>query len=209
MPKLIDLTGKRFGRLIVIKRADEKKYGQVTWLCKCDCGNETLVTTCSLNSQNTKSCGCYARELQRDLHKKHSSSFSPIYRIHSHMISRCYNSNVERYKNYGGRGITVCDEWQGENGFLNFYKWAVENGYSDGLSIERIDVNGNYEPSNCKWITMREQKYNTTRSILITLGSETHCLAEWCELKNLNYPKVYQRIHKLKWTYERALEYER
>ena len=145
MPKPLDLIGKKFGRLTVIERLKEKKYGkQVTWLCKCDCGKETIVTTGSLTSHNTTSCGCYMREHQRDLHIKHNMSFSPIHRIHTHMISRCYNPNVERYKNYGGRGITVCDEWRGQDGFLNFYKWASENGFQEGLSIERIDVNGNY-----------------------------------------------------------------
>lgn len=117
---------------------------------------------------------------------------------------RCYNKNSKRYKDYGGRGVAVCDKWK--NDFMNFYDWAINNGYSDNLTIDRINNEGNYEPNNCRWVTIKQQSRNRRSNRNITINGETHCLSEWCEILGLNYKKVSARINQLHYTDERALE---
>lgn len=161
--KRIDLHGQKFGRLTVLSRAKNRKQFTM-WLCKCDCGNEVVVSTNALLVGHSTSCGCKREENFNSY--KHGKSYSNLYRRWLGMKSRCLNKNNARYKNYGGRGITICDEWlDKENGFMNFYNWAIANGYKKELSIDRINVDGNYEPSNCRWITLQEQNWNTTRNI--------------------------------------------
>ena len=172
--KPLDLVGKKFGRLTAIKRVGTQN-GHVTWLCKCDCGNETVVSASTLKSGYTKSCGCLwkdsiyefnhserRKETTRKAKTKHGMKGTRIYRILQAMRQRCRNSNVPCFKYYGGRGIAVCDEW--EKSFQSFYDWSIANGYSDELTIDRIDVNGNYEPSNCRWVSMAEQNKNKRRN---------------------------------------------
>lgn len=120
------------------------------------------------------------------------------------MKGRCYNKNHTKYPNYGARGIKVCDEWLHE--FMNFYNWSMSHGYKDNLTIDRIDVNGNYEPNNCRWADAKQQMRNTTRNVYYTINGETHCLSEWCEILNLNYQTVHSRMHKLGWSINEALE---
>ena len=120
------------------------------------------------------------------------------------MKGRCYNKNHAKYKDYGRRGVAVCDEWR--NDFMNFYNWSIQHGYNDTLTIDRIDVNGNYEPNNCRWATTKQQNRNTTRNVYYTINGETHCLGEWCELQGLNYQTVHSRLHKLGWNIYDALE---
>ena len=139
---LKDLTGQTFGKLTVIERADSRldKYGRKVayWRCKCLCGKVTEVRGAELTSGHTKSCGCGIAESSY----RHGLYGTRIYSIHQHMLQRCYNPNNEHYKDYGGRGIQVCDEWHNENGVINFYHWAMNNGYNDNLTIDRIDVDG-------------------------------------------------------------------
>lgn len=158
MPKLIDLTGQRFGRLTVVDRCGCTSDGHSAWLCKCDCGKTSVVNGRYLTHGNTTSCGCFHKEMLSKRSTTHRKVHTRLYSIWTNMISRCTNEKVPCYHCYGGRGITVCDEWK--NDFMTFYEWAMANGYADNLTIDRADNDGNYEPSNCRWITMKEQSQN-------------------------------------------------
>ena len=155
MGKLIDLTGQRFGRLVVIERA-ENKGEKVRWLCQCDCGNTVLVATNGLRNGGTKSCGCLHKELFT--HKSHNGTKTRLYRIWCGMKNRCYNKKVKSYDKYGGSGITVCAEWLHD--FGAFQEWALSHGYADNLSIDRIDNEKGYSSDNCRWATAVEQNNN-------------------------------------------------
>lgn len=159
MSKKIEMLGKRFGRLVVVEEAPERKDNQRCWICLCDCGNTTQpIEGCSLRFARTQSCGCLRSESVSKSKTKHSKHKTRLYVIWSGMKERCFCKTQPRYSCYGGRGITVCDEWKHD--FQAFYDWAMSHGYSDDLSIDRINVDGNYEPSNCRWATMTEQANN-------------------------------------------------
>lgn len=204
---LKDLTGKRFGWLIVLEKTEKRSSSrEMVWKCRCDCGNITYVATKNLKSGGTRSCGCYHVMKASIDSWKHGLCEHKLYSKYYSMLQRCCNTNNPYYHNYGGRGIFVCDEWlDKENGFLNFYNWAINNGYSDGLSIDRIDNNGNYEPTNCRWITMTEQKNNTRVNVRISYKGEEHTIAELGRLYKIPYGTLVSRIKTYNWDIDKAL----
>lgn len=201
--KVKDLTGQKFGKLLVVSR-EPSKNGRAMWLCKCECGNYTTVKGNKLSTGHTKSCGCLQIYKASKLNRTHGESKTRLYKTWQGIKKRCYNTSNRDYIHYGGRGIAVCDEWR--NSYLTFKDWAINNGYSDNLTIDRIDVNGNYEPNNCRWVTMKQQARNSSHNRYVTINNKTHCLSEWCEILNLNYRNVLNRINNLGWTVSEALE---
>lgn len=165
----VDMTGERYGKLVVLKRGKRNdKRGLYEWICQCDCGNIKSVVGKDMKNGNTNSCGCMSsRNFAGERTKTHGMSNDKLYNVWRSMKSRCTLPSQKSYKDYGGRGITVCEEWV--NDFVCFYEWSVDNGYKDGLTIDRIDNDGNYEPTNCKWSTRTEQQKNKRNTKLYTV----------------------------------------
>ena len=196
----VNIGGLRFGRLEVIEMSHVDKSGKAFWICKCDCGNKKIVSGDKLRSGKTKSCGCLQAELRKNgIRKTHGMTKTRLYTEWCNMRSRCHNVNN---KNYGGRGISVCDEWEK---FENFMLWAISNGYNDNLTIERIHVDGNYEPDNCKWITPKEQHLNRTDSHKITAFGETKTIKEWSDSTGIGYDTIERRVNAYNWSGEEAV----
>lgn len=196
MPRqLIDLTGKRFGRLTVIRQDGNTKNGSAKWLCICDCGNHKTIKGVNLRNGQTTSCGCYQKEqVMRfgNVYKPtHGHSRERLYRVWKSMLHRCLSVHSSSYDSYGGRGIKVCEEWRE---YDVFKEWALNNGYSEGLSIDRIDVNGNYCPDNCKFSTTKEQANNKRSNVFVEINGESKTIAQWAEYAGLPYETVRQRI---------------
>ena len=206
MSNLIDLTGQKFGRLTVIERSyiPSKK---TRWLCKCDCGETRHVLSYQLRSGKTKSCGCFSKDFARENFSTHNLSKEKLYFVHNTMNMRCHNENSTEYKNYGARGISVCDEWRGRQGVVNFYNWSLSNGYKEGLQIDRIDVNGNYEPNNCRWVSSKEQSINKRTNHLLNYNGETKTIKEFSEIYNIPYKTLFNRIVYLNWSIEKSLKH--
>lgn len=190
MSNLKNLTGMTFNRLYVIKRVSNDKSGRARWLCRCKCGTIKTVLGKHLLSHKIQSCGC----LQRERTTKHNKCHTRLYSIWRGMKDRCYNSNVLEYDNYGGRGIKVCEEWL--NDFQAFYNWSMSHGYSDDLTIDRKDNDGDYCPENCRWVTYKEQNNNTSRNRLLTNAGETHTISEWSEILGINASTISSRLSR-------------
>lgn len=193
-----DLTGQVFGRLEVISRAKNDKWGNAQWLCKCSCGKEKIVRGRTLMTGMTKSCGCLlseeSKERMKKIATKHGKSNLRINKTYRSMKDRCCNPNCRDYKNYGGRGITICKEWL--DNFMNFYNWAMATGYSDNLTIERINVNGNYEPSNCTWIPKEEQAQNQRKSRKVQIDGKSYTtVARACKNEPICPTTLYKIIN--------------
>ena len=203
--KKLDLTGLKFGRLLVLNRKPLSEKGNVMWLCKCDCGKETVVSSYNLRSGRISSCGCLRNEislmrLQSKRPLKHGLRKSRLYGVWFSMNNRCDNPKCKAYKDYGGRGIKVCDEWK--KSVNNFYCWAMNNGYKEGLTIDRINNDGNYEPDNCRWSTPKEQNVNKRNTIKLSGVS----LKELSDKYNIPYYKLKYR-YNLGWNLQQILNY--
>lgn len=198
-----DMTGRKFGRLTVVSRGEDSispdgKY-HAMWICKCECGNTKTVEGHSLRRGRATSCGCYADECRARFVArvtKHgdtaNGTMHRLYRIYRCIKTRCYYAGDINYKNYGGRGISVCNEWLASYDAFKF--WALNNGYQDNLSIDRINVNGNYEPANCRWATNAEQHNNTRVNHFITYKGKTQTLTQWSEEFGINEETAFSRL---------------
>lgn len=174
--------------------------GVARWKCLCDCGNYTIVRGSNLKNGAVKSCGCLQKNPPNITHRMTGTR---IYRIWQLMKRRCNDPNNPAYKNYGGRGISVCKEW--EKSFTAFYDWAINHGYTEELTIDRIDVNGNYCPDNCQWITLSEQAANRRMNLNIEYHGKTQNLKQWCDELHLDYKRTHNRITKLGMSFEKAI----
>lgn len=175
--------GEKYGKLTILEFM-YKKNSHYYYKCKCDCGNEKIIALASLRNGNTKSCGCYHKEVCIKKFKKDHNDLSYISRkrlhtIWNHMKYRCYSKKCSNYKNYGGRNIKICDEWKD---FNNFYNWALKNGYQNNLSIDRIDNDKNYEPKNCRWITIQEQQKNRRNNVIIRHNNKVYTIKDLADL---------------------------
>jgi hypothetical protein len=221
--KAVDMVGKKFGRLLVLKRAENDKYGNAFWVCQCECGNVVRVKGQSLRRGHTKSCGCLQREMasisglknhhllrafipwNKGISIKRPQYYKQLKNMYYAMKQRCYNSHNAEFEHYGGRGITICKEWQT---FDEFYKWAIENNYKEELTIERVDNNKGYSPDNCRFATRAEQNRNTSRNnrvidlsdgkVYVTaevariIGVTRSTVAKWYREEGLRFLQQYQ-----------------
>ena len=202
MSKIKDMTGKRVGRLVVIEKAESDKRGKARWLCQCDCGNTVVVNGDSLRNNRTNSCGCLKNDLSSMRNKTHGMYNTKLYRVYRAMLNRCNRPKDNSYKNYGEREITVCNEWL--SNFQTFYDWAISNGYKDGLTLERKDVNKGYSPDNCCWIPKSDQSRNRRSNHPITYKGETKLLVDWSKEYGISIKLLSRRLRD-GWDIERAL----
>jgi hypothetical protein len=195
-----NLIGRKFGRLTVIGLSEKKSGRKSYWVCECDCGNKKLVRSDSLKSGQVQSCGCLKAEqnkinLCRTTHgDTPTGAHKRLWQIWQGMKQRTSNPNKKSYDRYGGRGVTVCKEWS--ESYVAFRDWALASGYADNLSIDRIDNNGNYEPSNCRWATFREQCNNRRSNVLIEWDGRTQNIQEWADETGLPYQILHDRYKR-------------
>jgi hypothetical protein len=181
-----DLIGQKINKLNILDYKIENKRSY--FYCECDCGNKKWIRSDGIASQQTKSCGCLVGS------PTHKMTNTRLFSIWRHMKDRCLNSNIDDYKSYGGRGIKICDVWL--NDFMVFYDWAIKSGYSEKLTLDRIDVNGNYEPSNCRWATRSQQNNNKRDNVLIEINGETKTITQWSKLKGISRTEIRRRLEK-------------
>ena len=202
-----DISGQRFGKLIAIKRSYKTKCGKWKWLCKCDCGNYKNIDIHNLLRKGrtpTTSCGECNRSMVGKKCYKHGMSNTRLYKCYKLMKNRCYNENNIRFYLYGGRGITVCDEWLGENGSKNFIEWSLNNGYNERLTLDRIDNNKGYSPENCRWATRKQQSNNLRTNRKFIINGKEYTISEISEKYNIPYTTLYGRIRN-NWSIEKCI----
>lgn len=191
---------EKYGKLTIIGLDHQKTYANGSVVnfvkCKCDCGNEKIINYSNIKRGLVKSCGCITKTAN-------GMSKTRIYQIYRHLKNRCYSQKDINYKNYGGRGIKVCQEWK--DNFMNFYNWAINNGYQENLTIDRIDVNGNYEPNNCRWVNMRTQQNNRTNNRILEYKGQKKTITEWANYCGLSYRNLHYRLNN-GYTIEQAIE---
>ena len=204
-----NLVGQRFGRLVVIEDSGEKRRREILWLCQCDCGKLHLTTSYRLKKNLCRSCGCLSKEATTERNYKHGMTNTRLFSVWMNIKDRCYCKTNKAYKYYGARGIKMCPEWK--DNFMAFYEWSMANGYNPNAergkcTIDRINVNGDYEPSNCRWISIKEQERNRRDTHYISYNGTAKSIAEWSEITGINYGTLYSRINDSHWSVEKALE---
>ena len=208
--KDIDI-GAKFGKLTVIMEIGVDKKGFPKYLCKCECGNECVAGKHSLIGNRKKSCGCLVRETARETQKKnflkHGLSGTRLFEIYRGLKKRCIYKHKD-WETYGGRGIKICEEWLGDKGAENFYNWAINNGYKENLTIDRIDNDGNYCPENCRWVNQKQQQRNKRNTLYVNYQNEEITLVELCERLKINYNLVRARI-RIGWSLYEAISGKR
>lgn len=182
-----DLTGLKFGRLTVLKFHERNKSGS-RWLCRCDCGNTKVIYRSNLTNGHSTSCGCY----QKEVVTRHDLSKHRLYSIWIDIRKRCFDTKRDSYKNYGGRGITICNEWNSD--FMSFYNWAISNGYDEKLTLDRIDNDGDYTPENCRWVTRLVQNNNTRKNVYIEFKGEKLTISQLARRYDLHPKTITYRI---------------
>ena len=190
-------VGDVFGNWTVLEILPKTRNYHRMFKCQCKCGTIKEIDGFNVIKGKTISCGCLRKEMSKQRMTIHGKTNTPLYHIWCGIRERCYNPNCHAYKDYGGRGITMCQEWY--NDFMTFYTWAISNGYDQTLSIDRIDVNGNYEPCNCRWADRKTQANNKRNNILITYNGKTQNLKQWCEEFNLDYDMIRARYQNPNW----------
>lgn len=201
MSRLIDLTGKKFGRLTVLERAVNDSAGHSRWICECDCGSQKVITGYRLTDGITKSCGCYHRGGSFNI--IHGLSGTRLHGIYFKMMNRCYNPNSDRYEFYGGRGIKVCDKW-----YKNpkaFCEWSLQNGYSDNLTIDRINNDGDYAPDNCRWVPPSQQNLNRRNTVFVTYNGQKKTIVDWSKELGIPYITLYWRTKHTDWSIDKIM----
>lgn len=207
-----DITGQRFNKLVVVSfshtvKGNGRSY-HTYYNCICDCGKTCIVQGTKLRNGHTQSCGCYRHERQIEANTKHNGRYSRLYIVWCNMKGRCYNPNDNRFSNYGGRGITVCEEWKDD--FEQFRKWAEKSGYNPGAkrgecTLDRIDVNKEYSPANCRWVNNQVQANNKTTNRILNYKGETKTLSEWARRIGINADTLQSRLSH-NWSIEKAIE---
>lgn len=195
MKRIINIVGQRFGKLTVIELADRVVSGgrdRIAFLCVCECGKRKVITSDSLRFGKTKSCGCVTRDLTIKRSTTHGLRHHPLYEIWFNIKSRCYNSSNKRFKDYGGRGISICQEWTID--FKVFYDWCISNGWHKGIQLDRENNDGNYEASNCRFVTPKVNNNNKRNSVHITYENSVKTLSEWAEYLGISTYKVRKKF---------------
>lgn len=195
-------VNKKFGSLTVIEDAGLKNRTRML-MAVCDCGNVGTYNIYDIYHNRTTSCGCFRRNMVSEKNLVHGLSKTPLYRVWNGMVDRCYNENHIGFKNYGGRGIKLCDEWRSD--FSSFYNWAIQNGYNKGLQIDRINNDLGYSPTNCRFITQLENSNNRRITKFLTFNGQTRCVSQWSEITGISPKKIRCRIGRLNWSAEKAL----
>lgn len=201
---LENIIGQKYEKLTIIDELQPIKTptrgNRRIVLCRCDCGNTIETRLDYLRNGHRKSCGCLYRN-------QNGFGSTKICKVWRQMHDRCENVKNRAFQNYGGRGIKVCTEWSGKNGFENFRLWAISHGYKEGLTIDRIDVNGDYCPENCRWATVKQQNNNQRDNHKLTYDNQTHTIAEWSDITGISQSLILARINKLNYSVGEALGY--
>lgn len=212
----VDLTGQRFNRLTVVRFLEkgERTTRAYNWLCRCDCGNTVRASADKLNRRLQQSCGCLKEEMKPrlgELTRKYKYSNKRLYSQYKAMIDRVFNVNRREYKNYGGRGISVCEEWLGESGYDRFAEWALSVGYDSNAergvcTLDRADVNKDYSPDNCRWVTNQTQQNNRRDNIRLEYRGESHTMAEWSRILDIPYTTLAYHCRKKERSIQEVLD---